>query len=265
MEPVNTCLPSSDGILIPGKRGRIFAQMYLPGGTYPAPTVVLCHGIPGNERLMDLAVYLREQGFAAVSFHYSGSWGSDGDYSMLHCMEDTMAVIEYIKTCGLEYFDTEKLFVCGHSMGGLMASHAGASPLVKAAVIMMPLNAEPCLRACLQGAPQQNWVDFYNGCGEWLVNFGWDTMAEDGKNSLELFDFNTYAEALAKKPVLTVAGARDTLLPRAEHLDVLHEAMEKHGAPLLKKAEFGCDHGMNTDRQAIKECIAAFLKEQCRG
>lgn len=74
--------PVSDGVFIKGKRGRIFAQYYLPGGEYPKPVVMICHGIPGNERLFDFAVYLREKDFCTINFHYSGSWGSDGSYSV---------------------------------------------------------------------------------------------------------------------------------------------------------------------------------------
>ena len=73
----NTKAPSSRGMLIPGRRGKLLANSYLPGGEGPYPLVVLCHGIPGIERLFDFAIALREAGFATLSFHYSGNWGSD--------------------------------------------------------------------------------------------------------------------------------------------------------------------------------------------
>ena len=59
----NTKAPSSRGMLIPGRRGKLLANSYLPGGEGPYPLVVLCHGIPGIERLFDFAVALREAGF----------------------------------------------------------------------------------------------------------------------------------------------------------------------------------------------------------
>ncbi len=255
---------SSDGVLIPGKRGRIFAQLYLPEGEYPAPVVVLCHGIPGNERLLDFAVALREAGFCALHFHYSGSWGSDGDYSMVHCFEDTLTVLDWVAKNETGLFDTEKVFVCGHSMGGIMACRAiGCHELVKGGVVIMPLNGQIPIDEALSGSPSKEQIDFYDGCGEWLRDFGWKTMEEDAREHPDGFRFDTYAKAMAEKPVLTVAGARDTLLPREKHIDVLNGLIEREGRGLLKTLTFDCDHGMNMRRSEIKAKIADFLRGLC--
>ncbi|MBR0139647.1 MAG: alpha/beta fold hydrolase [Firmicutes bacterium] len=260
----NYHLPSSDGVLIPGKRGRIFAQLYLPEGEYPAPVVVLCHGIPGNERLLDFAVALREAGFCSLHFHYSGSWGSDGDYSMLHCFEDTLTVIDWVGKNEPGCFDTDRVFVLGHSMGGIMACRAiGCSDLIKGGVVIMPLNGAVPIDEALSGSPSKEQTDFYDGCGKWLKNFGWKTMAEDAMTAPEQFRFETYAKAMAGKPVLTVAGAKDFLLPREGHLDILNGLIEKEGKGLLKSLTFDCDHGMNMHRSEIKAAVSGFLKDLC--
>ena len=137
----NTKAPSSRGMLIPGRRGKLLANSYLPGGEGPYPLVVLCHGIPGIERLFDFAVALREAGFATLSFHYSGNWGSDGDYSVLHCMEDCLSVLDYVQKNEFGDLDLTRVGLLGHSMGGLMAARTAAlSPLVKAACIMAPMD-----------------------------------------------------------------------------------------------------------------------------
>lgn len=47
------------------------------------------HGIPGWERNFDLAQALRRAGFHVLVFHYSGSWGNDGTYSLAHILEDS--------------------------------------------------------------------------------------------------------------------------------------------------------------------------------
>lgn len=60
MESNSVKAPSSRGMLIPGKRGRLLANCYLPGGEGPYPVVMICHGIPGYERLMDFAVARRK-------------------------------------------------------------------------------------------------------------------------------------------------------------------------------------------------------------
>lgn len=258
-------LPSSDGFLIPGKRGRIFSQLYIPEGSGPAPVVVLCHGIPGNERLLDFAVALREAGFCALHFHYSGSWGSDGQYSMVHCFEDTMTVLDWVKKNEMGLFDLDNVFVFGHSMGGIMACRAiGCSGLVRGGVVIMPLNGQIPVDEALSGAPSKEQKDFYDGCGLWLNDFGWRSMDRDAHTHPDWFRFDTYAAEMAKKPVLTVAGARDTLLPREKHIDLLNSLIEKEGRGLLETVTFDCDHGMNMHRTEIKEHIARYLKGLCR-
>jgi len=41
--------PTLRGILIPGIRGKLLATLYTAGGAGLHPTVLLLHGIPGNE------------------------------------------------------------------------------------------------------------------------------------------------------------------------------------------------------------------------
>ena len=78
MDTKTSLPPSSGGVLLQGKRGKLHAHYYLPGGECPKPVVLICHGIPGKERLFDFAIALREAGFCTLSIHYSGSWGSAG-------------------------------------------------------------------------------------------------------------------------------------------------------------------------------------------
>ena len=74
------CRPDLHGILIPGRRGRLLSVLYTAAGEGLHPTVLLLHGIPGWERNLDLAQALRRVGFCVATFHYSGSWGADGEF-----------------------------------------------------------------------------------------------------------------------------------------------------------------------------------------
>ena len=57
------------------------AMLYLPSGAGPHPAVILLHGLPGNEQNLDLARTMQRAGWAVVTFHYRGSWGSGGSFS----------------------------------------------------------------------------------------------------------------------------------------------------------------------------------------
>jgi dipeptidyl aminopeptidase/acylaminoacyl peptidase len=67
------------------------AFVYVAAGAGPHPAVVLLHGFPGNERNLDLAQDIRRAGWDVLYFNYRGSWGSPGDFSFSHAIEDTAA------------------------------------------------------------------------------------------------------------------------------------------------------------------------------
>ena len=61
---------------IPTHGVQINGIVYQPSGAGPHPTLVICHGLPGNEKFLDLAQAVRRAGWNAVTFNYRGSWGS---------------------------------------------------------------------------------------------------------------------------------------------------------------------------------------------
>lgn len=81
----------SHGVLING-------ILYSPPGSGPHPTIVICHGLPGNEKNLDLAQALRRAGWNAVTFNYRGSWGSPG-YIVLRRISKTP--MQYLLTCAI--------------------------------------------------------------------------------------------------------------------------------------------------------------------
>ncbi len=259
-------LPSSDGILIPGKRGKIFAHYYLPGGVYPKPVVILCHGIPGNERLFDFSICLREHGFCTVNFHYSGSWGSDGNYSVAHCFEDTASVVEYIRRNENGWFDTDNIFVLGHSLGGLMAAYAISSlPRVKGGAILAPYNvladSEPILSETGKGYLSELFSTDTEDL--WLKGFKKEEFLSDVQKEPKRYDLVTYAEGLSEKPVFLLTCKRDAVCVKEKHGGKLAEAIKacSKDAPLTYR-EYDTDHCFNLLRSEIKENVAAFLTGQ---
>lgn len=135
------CRPDIHGILIPGKRGRLLSVLYTAGEPGPHPTVLLLHGIPGCERNFDLAQALRRAGFHVLVFHYSGSWGSDGDYSLTHDLEDADTVLDYLVEDTAHGIDKERIYAVGHSMGGFVCAHLTAHRAeIRAGVLMMPCD-----------------------------------------------------------------------------------------------------------------------------
>src|SRR3954469_15391004 len=70
---------------------------YVAAGAGAHPTVVLFHGLPGNEKNLDLAQAMRRAGWTVVTMNYRGSWGSPGKFSFKGNLDDAKAVIAYVR------------------------------------------------------------------------------------------------------------------------------------------------------------------------
>src|SRR6202021_2359507 len=108
----------------------INAFVYVAAGPGPHPAVVLLHGVPGNERNLDLAQDIRSAGWDVLYFDYRSSWGSPRDFSFTHATEDTAAAIDYLRSAQraqILRLDPTRIVVIGHSMGGFMAVQAAAA------------------------------------------------------------------------------------------------------------------------------------------
>jgi len=112
------------------------ALAYIAEGAGPHPVVLLLHGFPGNEKNLDLAQAIRRDGWDVVYFDYRGSWGSPGDFSFTHSIEDTQSAIAYLRDADHAKklrSDPAYIVLIGHSMGGFMARYVGAQdPAIKA-------------------------------------------------------------------------------------------------------------------------------------
>ena len=69
--------------------------VYRPSGRGPFPLAVLMHGLPGNEQNLDLAQALRRSGWAVMTFHYRGCFGSEGLFSIDHVLEDANVAVAH--------------------------------------------------------------------------------------------------------------------------------------------------------------------------
>lgn len=132
--------PRMETVHIPSGGVEINGVVYVAAGAGPHPTVILCHGLPGNEKNLDLAQAMRRAGWTVITFNYRGSWGSPGNYRFAQNLQDADAVLTYARdpaNAARLRIDPKRLVIMGHSMGGwvtaLTAAHDKA--LLGAAMI----------------------------------------------------------------------------------------------------------------------------------
>jgi len=142
-DPVNP--PRSAQVLIPSHGVGMNGLFYLAGGAGPHPTIVLLHGIPGNEQNLDLAQAIRRAGWNVLTMHYRGSWGSPGDFSVAHVIEDADAAVAFVRQpdVAAKYgIDTHRIALGGHSMGGFAtAAHARSDEHLVGVILLDAWNA----------------------------------------------------------------------------------------------------------------------------
>src|ERR1700738_3458057 len=91
-------LPASmEEIAILSHGARLNGLIYLSSGAHPHPVVIFLHGYPGNERNLDLAQAVRRAGYQALFIDYRGNWGSGGTFSFANALEDTRAVLAWVR------------------------------------------------------------------------------------------------------------------------------------------------------------------------
>ena len=99
--PHDTAHPARMEVLhIPSGGVKINGVAYLASGAGVHPTFVLFHGLPGNEKNLDIAQAVRRDGWNAITVNYRGSWGSPGDFRFGNTLEDADAVLAFLRDPG---------------------------------------------------------------------------------------------------------------------------------------------------------------------
>ena len=89
------------GVRVVGVSRLLWRKKVLRGsvaaGAGSHPTFVFFHGLPGNEKNLDLAQAVRRAGWNAITVNYRGSWGSPGQFRFDGNLEDAVAVLAFLR------------------------------------------------------------------------------------------------------------------------------------------------------------------------
>ena len=260
--------PSMTSIRIPSGDAVMNGIVYLPGGAGPHPVALVLHGLPGDERNLDLAQALRRGGWAVVFFHYRGAWGSGGRFAFDHVLEDVAAAVDWTlddEVRAQHGFDAGARALVGHSMGGFAALTAGSADehvgcIASLAGANMSLlgaaAADPAVAADL-AASIDGWVTgpLAGTSGAALVG----EVVEAGAR----YDVVARAPDLAARRVLLVAGERDVVAAPAQHHDPVLAALEAAGGD-VEALRLDDDHAFSASRIALARALVSWLAEGCR-
>lgn len=249
----------SEGARLPG-------IIYQAQGAGPHPTAVFLHGYPGNEKSLDVAQAVRARGWNAVFFHYRGAWGAEGEFSFLNAEADVQAVLTFLRTpeTAANYrIDAEQIALVGHSMGGHMAI-AGmlGNPHVTCAVSYDGANLGANGVGLFSDAEGEAlWRDYTDTL--FMLN-GWNgekAVAQIKAHGAKL-DLVPRLDKLNGRPIM-ILSANSVVIPVAQHITPIVEAVRKIDETLMTLHEIEDDHSFSNHRAAVIDLTYQFLEKRC--
>ncbi len=250
---------------IPSHGAMLNALAYIAEGAGPHPVVLLLHGFPGNEKNLDLAQAIRRDGWDVIYFDYRGSWGSPGDFSFTHSIEDTQSAIAYLRDAANAKklrSDPGYIVLIGHSMGGFMARYVAAQdPAIKAVGLisaadmgvdrvqsLKPEQHDAAIKGLARGFAAEGMAPLA-GCTP-------ESLAKEVVANATAWNVPNLAPKLATRPVLVITSD-DGLAPSN---DAFVTALRKAGSTDLSTIHLTTDHSYSDQRIALEKAVLETLE-----
>ncbi len=250
---------------IPSHGAQLNALVYVAEGAGPHGVVVLLHGFPGNERNLDLAQDIRRAGWDVLYFNYRGSWGSPGDFSFSHGIEDVAAAVAYLRqpeTAKMLRLDPKRVVLVGHSNGGFMAVQAAAAdPTIMAAGLIsagdlsgrvpQPLSKEDepaYIKRVAAGLASQGMAPLA-GCTP-------EGLAREVIDNVSRWSFASKIESLKGRPALVITSD-DGLTTLAESFAT---GLVKAGNNRVTTIHLATDHSYSDKRIELSATVREWLQ-----
>ena len=253
--PADAVHPAAMAVLHISSHGvQINGIIYQPAGAGPHPTLLICHGLPGNERNLDLAQAVRRAGWSAVTFNYRGSWGSPGNYRFAQNLEDADAVLAYLRdpaNAARLGIDTRRIAIAGHSMGGWVTALTAAHDHALIGAILISAAD----MAAMAGMAHKDIVALMADNKEALSGVTAESMADEVTANAKAFSLDNAVPGLTEMPLL-VLTADDGLAPAA---DKLVNAIKANGGKNVTVIHAATDHSWSDHRIFLEAAVINWL------
>jgi pimeloyl-ACP methyl ester carboxylesterase len=262
--PADPAHPASgQGVQFRSHGSLLNAQLYQPAGGGAHPTVVLLHGLPGNEQNLDLAQVMRRAGWTVITFHFRGSWGSQGRFTLLNCSEDVEELLSQLRHTDLAHawgVDPKHIVLIGHSFGGEVAARiASRDPGLLGTALLAPWDVSSTRREWEKIPPEQQAntaTRFFFDANGRLAGTDPQSLREDVMRSGASLDLTRDAATLTDRTLLVVTASHDS--PDDQALGLLTDLRSRH-APHLASIQLDTDHAFNDHRIALQAAVLHWL------
>jgi pimeloyl-ACP methyl ester carboxylesterase len=239
---------------IPSGGAQINGVAYLASGAGSHPTFLFFHGLPGNEKNLDLAQAVRRAGWNAITINYRGSWGSPGEFRFGGNLEDADAVLAYVRDAANVQrlrIDPARIVIAGHSMGGwVTALTAARHPELLGAILISAADL-----GVVGMLPRAALVEAMADNMESLAGVTPASMADELIAGASRWRFDSAAAGLSRMPML-VLTSNDGLGP---HADSLVRRMRELGNTRVNSMHVATDHSWSDKRIALQAAVINWL------
>ena len=246
---------------------NIHAVFYQASGVEALPTVILCHGFPGNEGdVFGLGDRLMKEGFNALAFNYRGSWGSEGQFKDANSLEDVISAIRYVKSSSVakEFnVDPSRIALAGYSYGGGMALLGSLSDTsVKRVIDIAGGNLGEAGRMMKQSDEFRRVIEksIEEGASSFGLRMNYREVITELLADLDKYNFVEHADELSRKDILIIGGWRDREADIEHHVLPLIRALQRHGAKQVQIEVFDSDHSLADVKSQLADRIVSWLK-----
>jgi len=243
---------------IPTGGVKVNGIVLVASGPGPHPTVILLHGLPGNERNLDLAQAIRRAGWNVLAANYRGSWGSPGSYRFAQDLEDAKAFLAFVRdpdNAKAYGFDPKRIALVGHSLGGWVTAHtAAADPDILGSVMIS--SGDMGLLGTLAKINPKAAAQFMDDSRESLADVTGESMAAEIAPHATDWSLAAAAPRLVNRRLL-VLYSNDFV---KAHSEGLITALKASGGTQFLTAYEDTDHSWNDKRLTLESLVVNYLQ-----
>lgn len=258
-----TRLPDYTSLDFVSGGAHLYGEIMWPSAKFegPRPCVIMLHGFPGSARNDDISHALCRIGCVVIVPHHRGAWGSEGKYTITHCIEDAANLAEYAHSAEFvaKYnVNPEAIFLLGHSMGANSALNAGRKiDWIRGIIMLTPYDPTRYLN-------RDKEVYFHNLLqeGKILQSDGIDAIYDDVVQNKEEISHTAAFETVKDKNLLVFGGIYDSVSPLHEMVLPLWNLLkERKSKGVQRLVQLPTEHGLLGRRVTVIREIGRFLEE----
>jgi pimeloyl-ACP methyl ester carboxylesterase len=241
---------------VPSGGVKINGIALLAPGAGVHPTLVFLHGLPGNEKNIDLLQAVRRAGWNAVTINYRGSWGSPGVFRFDNTLADAAALLAFLRDPANSRalgVDTTRLVLAGHSMGGWVTAMTAARDRgLSGAILISAANM-----GAEGGVTREQATAMMADNMESLAGGTAQTFGDDLRSGAETRRWSHAVIGLARLPLL-VLTAEDGLAPAS---DTLVADVRRAGDRRVTVVHEATDHSWSDRRIFLQSAVLRWLQQ----